>query len=223
MAELLKIEGSELDTEVDMSEYGFDSITLTEFANQINQEYGIELMPTIFFEHSTLDFFSKYLSKTYPKILSLKYKISGENNTALVKQETPEDKIDNTIKTISQQNRLSHINHQQSDTMLNKPEPVAIIGLSDRFPGSPDIDTFWKNLKDNRDLITEIPADRWDWQEYWRDASKEKNKTKAKWGGFINDIDKFDPLLKIVVIKMLVLKMVRLVKFYLVFILLKKI
>ena len=39
-----------------------------------------------------------------------------------------------------------------------------------------------------------MPSDRWDWQELYGDPQVEKGKTKSKWGGFIDDIDKFDPL-----------------------------
>ena len=66
--------------------------------------------------------------------------------------------------------------------------------MSCRFPGSPDPDRFWEHLKDNKDLISEVPSDRWDWQELYGDPQVEKGKTKSKWGGFIDDIDKFDPL-----------------------------
>jgi probable biosynthetic protein (TIGR04098 family) len=79
----------------------------------------------------------------------------------------------------------------------NKPEesdPVAIVGMSGRFPGSPDIAAFWKNIKENKDLISEIPPDRWDWRVYYGDNAPSSSKMKSKWGGFIEGISEFDPL-----------------------------
>ena len=52
---------------------------------------------------------------------------------------------------------------------------------------------FWKNLSEGTDCITEIPNDRWDHSLYY-DADKDKEgKTYGKWGGFLKDVDKFDP------------------------------
>ena len=42
------------------------------------------------------------------------------------------------------------------------------------------------------DLVTEVPADRWDWRKYYGDPAKEKNKTNSRWGAFIDDVDSFD-------------------------------
>ena len=66
--------------------------------------------------------------------------------------------------------------------------------MSGRFPGAPNVDVFWENIKDNKDLITEVPKNRWNWEEFYGDTNESDRKTTAKWGGFIDDIDKFDPL-----------------------------
>ena len=71
-------------------------------------------------------------------------------------------------------------------------EPVAIIGAEGLFPGSKDLNEFWDNLKEGRDLITEIPPDRWDWKEYYSEDRLAKNKSTSKCGGFIKEVDKFD-------------------------------
>ncbi|WOO37929.1 SDR family NAD(P)-dependent oxidoreductase [Anaerocolumna sp. AGMB13020] len=71
-------------------------------------------------------------------------------------------------------------------------EPIAIIGAEGIFPGSNDLNDFWDNLKEGRDLITEIPPDRWDWKEYYSEDRLAKNKATSKCGGFIKEVDKFD-------------------------------
>ena len=71
---------------------------------------------------------------------------------------------------------------------------VAIIGVSGRYPQAPDLARFWQNLSSGRNCATEIPADRWHWQDY-HDPEKGKAGTSyTRWGGFLDDIDKFDPL-----------------------------
>ena len=71
---------------------------------------------------------------------------------------------------------------------------VAIIGVSGRYPQAPDLESFWDNLTSGRSCASEVPADRWRWQDY-HDAEKGKaGKSYTRWAGFLDDIDKFDPL-----------------------------
>ncbi|WP_159992814.1 SDR family NAD(P)-dependent oxidoreductase [Roseomonas sp. 18066] len=73
--------------------------------------------------------------------------------------------------------------------VVDKDDPrIAVIGLSVRLPGAPDLDAFWDLLREGRSGISEIPAERWN----WRDNTDKKT---SRWGGFIADVDRFDPLL----------------------------
>ena len=69
---------------------------------------------------------------------------------------------------------------------------IAIIGMACRFPGANDYTQFWNNLIHQVNSIREIPRTRWDWREHYGNPQTEANKTNIKWGGFIDDIDKFD-------------------------------
>ncbi|MBV2240678.1 acyl carrier protein [Bacillus inaquosorum] len=53
VSQLIHVQMDELDAQTGLDEYGFDSITFSELANELNQRYQLELMPTIFFEHNT--------------------------------------------------------------------------------------------------------------------------------------------------------------------------
>lgn len=65
-------------------------------------------------------------------------------------------------------------------------ESVAIIGIGLRFPDADNVNEFWKNLVEGRDSIREIPEGRWS-----KDQLKD---TTVTYGGFVNDVDKFDPV-----------------------------
>ncbi|WP_039835549.1 type I polyketide synthase, partial [Paenibacillus sonchi] len=67
-----------------------------------------------------------------------------------------------------------------------------IVGMSGKLPGSATLNQFWQQIVAERDLITEIPADRWDWKQYYDETNEDPNKSVSKWGGFIPDVDKFD-------------------------------
>ncbi|MBF0224370.1 MAG: SDR family NAD(P)-dependent oxidoreductase [Desulfobacterales bacterium] len=71
---------------------------------------------------------------------------------------------------------------------------IAIIGISGRYPLSESIEEFWENLCSGKNCIQEIPKDRWNWEDYYDPDPSQEGKTYSKWGGFIKDADKFDPL-----------------------------
>ena len=61
---------------------------------------------------------------------------------------------------------------------------IAIIGVSGRYPGANNIQEFWKNLRNGKDCITEIPKERWDHSLYFDEDKNKVGKTYSKWGGF---------------------------------------
>ena len=69
---------------------------------------------------------------------------------------------------------------------------VAIVGVACRFPGARNYQQFWDNLANDRLSVSDIPMFRWEWETYWGDPKREVNKSDSKWGGFIEDVDKFD-------------------------------
>ncbi|MGK8557230.1 SDR family NAD(P)-dependent oxidoreductase [Nocardia gipuzkoensis] len=71
-------------------------------------------------------------------------------------------------------------------------DDIAVIGMAGRFPMAGDIEEFWANLVAGRDCIVEVPPQRWDHREYLSDDPDEPGTTYARWGGFIDDVDKFD-------------------------------
>lgn len=70
---------------------------------------------------------------------------------------------------------------------------IAVIGMGGRFPKAPDLETYWRNLLAGLDCITEIPPDRWDSRRFYHPDPTHPDTTYGLWGGFIDDVDKFDP------------------------------
>lgn len=65
-------------------------------------------------------------------------------------------------------------------------DATAIIGLSCRLPHAPDMDAFWRLLKNGEDAITEVPADRWD------ASAVGAEERRLRYGAFLEQIDQFD-------------------------------
>ncbi|OSC41362.1 type I polyketide synthase [Mycobacterium decipiens] len=72
-------------------------------------------------------------------------------------------------------------------------EPIAIVAVACRFPGSPDPDAFWEVLSGGVDAIREVPEDRFDIDEYYDPDQETPGKTYTRCGGFLDEIDGFDP------------------------------
>lgn len=71
-------------------------------------------------------------------------------------------------------------------------EPIAIIGMSCRFPGARNVEQFWQLLEGGVDAIGEIPPDRWDVEAFYDPEPSVPGKMSTRWGGFLPDIDQFD-------------------------------
>lgn len=71
---------------------------------------------------------------------------------------------------------------------------IAITGIGCRFPGGADgPGAFWRLLCDRVDAIREVPEDRWNVSSYYDPAPGLKGKSIARWGGFVDGIERFDP------------------------------
>ncbi len=72
-------------------------------------------------------------------------------------------------------------------------EPIAVIGMGCRFPGGAnDPESLWRMLCDGVDAIREVPADRWDIEEFFDPNPDAPGKMSTRWAGFLDEVDKFD-------------------------------
>ncbi|MEN0066478.1 MAG: SDR family NAD(P)-dependent oxidoreductase [Myxococcota bacterium] len=63
-------------------------------------------------------------------------------------------------------------------------DPIALVGAACRFPGAPDLNTFWTLVAEGRDATREVDADRW----------PETRRPPIARGGFLETIADFDAL-----------------------------
>jgi microcystin synthetase protein McyG len=72
-------------------------------------------------------------------------------------------------------------------------EPIAVIGIGCRLPGASDPDAFWDMLENGREGIREVPAARWPINDYFDSDPDAPGKMSTRMGGFLDQIDRFDP------------------------------
>jgi len=198
-AEIIKIDAQKIDINGSFGEFGFDSISMKEFSDKISETFGIEIQPTVFYTKSNIKSLSEYIASDFENEASIYYKTKSEGSIARPGR-TAAEKIRNMadgteLKPLAQKYGIisGEAGHWSAYAGRSQNEPVAIIGMYGTFPQSENLEEFWRNLDEGKDLITEVPIERWDWRDFHSDYVDGKLKSKSKWGGFIPDVDKFDP------------------------------
>jgi acyl transferase domain-containing protein/tryptophanase len=211
VVEFLKLDAGDMSTDKVLLDLGFDSIGLTTFANAINEKYQLDITPVLFFDYPTVEEIAKYLSVERESEIRRFYRGSGAAATTTAAAPAPQPRALTGGAERPEEARFE-IRKGWDPAALDREatppasgggfsaelrfvnQPIAIVGMSGVMPQSEDLEEFWENLKNSKDLITVIPPDRWRWEDYYGDPLKEVNKSNSKWGGFIKDVDKFDPL-----------------------------
>ena len=190
-AEVQKMDESKIKLGSQLSAYGFDSISFAKFANHMNREYDLGWIPTVFFEYPTLEQLAVYLEESPSDTIRERYQAETAGNSKLEPVQLPEAKV---VKSRAAKPKLQK--RFAGQVAMHRPAQgtpkVAIIGMSGRFPGSNNLDDFWQHLAANDDLISKVPAQRWDSQQYAQLGSTLDFELLSSFGGYIDGIDHFD-------------------------------
>jgi acyl transferase domain-containing protein/tryptophanase/NADP-dependent 3-hydroxy acid dehydrogenase YdfG len=206
--QFLKLDASDMSNDKILLDLGFDSIGLTTFANTINEKYQLDIAPVLFFDYPSVGEIAKYLSVERESEIRRCYGGSattmGAPSRATQRNAHTEDKTHaETTMEIKKGWDPAALDREatlQLSAGSFSPEtrfvsmPIAIVGISGVMPQSEDLEEFWENLRNSKDMTSVIPPDRWRWEDYYGDPLKEINKSNSKWGGFMKEVDKFDPL-----------------------------
>lgn len=154
------------------SELGLDSAALLRVVTALERRLDVTLPPTLLFEHSSVDRLAAWLRTRLP--------VAGTTTVGAPARTNPADLA------------RPDAGHTREREVAGT--DVAVIGMSGRYPGAANVDEFWRNLRDGRDGVTEIPAHRWDWRDRFDERPGLLGRNYCKWGGFIDDAECFDPL-----------------------------
>lgn len=201
--ELFGIPINKIDETISLEEYGIDSMMVNEFNEQLAKIVpGLSM--TVLFEYRNLKELTNMLVREYSNQL--------EGRFMTDKKENPKDKLEE-IQTKTNINykdcgkidsqvkwkKLYPIQNSKVDTITKLPveeQDFAIIGLSGKYPQAETPYELYRNCYEKKDCIQEIPKERWDYHNYFDpDYDNVKaGKMYGVWGGFLNNVDKFDPL-----------------------------
>lgn len=183
LAEYCRLDPHRIRTRIPLQDYGIDSVLISKMNDRLETDFG-PLPSTLFFEFQTVRDLAGYLAEQHaPRlaVLTAGRPRTGSNpeatRTVAADHPTPEGAPEPTELAT----------HDADDS-----DDIAVIGMAGKFPMAGDIEEFWTNLVAGRDCIVEVPPQRWAHSEYLSDDPDEPGTTYARWGGFLDDVDKFD-------------------------------
>jgi acyl transferase domain-containing protein/tryptophanase/SAM-dependent methyltransferase len=197
VGETLKIPTRKIDSSAPLEEYGIDSILVIQLTNDLSKVLK-NVSSTLFFEHQTIDELVEHFIKTEKDSLIALLGLENQNAQQImpgrdeISAEVPPNRSRGSLKKSRRFLSVSpEIEEQKS-----QPAPIqdiAIIGLAGRYPQANNMQEFWQIFRDGKDCVTEIPQKRWDYRKHYDSDKGKSGKSYCKWGGFIDDVDKFDP------------------------------
>lgn len=173
-----------LHADTGFDELGINSLVIANMTNRLEKIFG-ELPKTLFFEYQTIEQLAEYFEKNHADALAgmqADDPVKQDQRYASMSTTTPECTVN--VETIPQDT-------DNEDRV--KSTDIAIIGMAGRYPQANNLEEFWEVLSGAKDCIVEIPITRWNHSAYYDPEKGKPGKTYAKWGGFIDGVDEFDP------------------------------
>jgi polyketide synthase PksN len=194
LAVVVKAVVSNIDSHSTFEQCGMDSVMMMELRDSLSKELGA-LPKTVLFEHDTPARLARYLLVNCEDALRGRVGDSSRAASANVTHASPEILGPQQVAAASRPQPLpqlavrASLNKsavQASSVPASREEGVAIIGIAGQFPQAANLSEFWSNVQSARDCLTDIPPGRWD---------ARNGDMGCRRGGFLPDIDQFDPAL----------------------------
>ncbi|WP_149551169.1 SDR family NAD(P)-dependent oxidoreductase [Streptomyces marokkonensis] len=198
VARTLLIPAGSIDAREQLSAYGIDSILILQLLTGLKKDLG-ETSSTLFFEYRTIEALTEYFVTERGEAVARALGVgsgpaAGQGTPAAV----PRAAVPDPQAPAGPAPTPGPGRAQARPT----PRPactggVAIVGMSARFPQAETLDAFWSVLREGRNTVTEIPADRWALDGFYEPDKEEavaKGRSYSKWGAFLDGFADFDPL-----------------------------
>jgi len=193
VGQTLRVSPQQLRENESLESYGIDSILVGNLRSQLAEIFP-DVSATLFFERRTVAALAHYFIEN--QTAAVRRWVGIEETTPIANP--PEPATDRSVPQMHTRRRkhtdIGRWMVRRADAISQQPAAIAIIGLSGRYPQARNVAEFWTNLKNGRHCVTEIPAQRWDWRQYYAQEKGILGKSYSKWGGFLDGIDEFDPL-----------------------------
>ncbi|EJQ37438.1 hypothetical protein IEE_05224 [Bacillus cereus BAG5X1-1] len=190
LSNTLKLDPSKLDSNTSFDELGLDSIMITHISKTLESTFR-QIPATIFFTYKNIHSLTQYFMQEHYEEVKLLFQ---EPNSEGVSQSETLESV-HKINEVQGIRKINKTNIETSEEDEESQDWIAVIGMSGQYPEADNLQEFWGNLTHGKDSIVEIPKERWDYKKY-QTSDNMPGKTGgmySKWGGFLADVDKFDP------------------------------
>lgn len=193
VADVLGVLPDDINQDEHLSDYGFDSITVVELTNRVNATLDTTLNPADMYGFRDIAALVRALAEETSQAPAHTTSERTPPATGQIGLHQPTGDHDQTRTAAASAPVPALTEAPKSPAQGEGEEPVAIVGMAGAFPGSPDLASYWGNLLAGRDLVGEIPTERFDWREIYGDPVNDPGKVPSRWGGFLAGVDEFDP------------------------------
>ena len=176
------LNGDQLAPSATYDRMGIRSLGMIELIGDLEQTFGT-LPKTLLFEYPNLEKLARYFETHHADVWR-----HADGRTRPIAEAAPNSEPSRGQTAAHVSASIPAVKHAES-----QPVDIAIVGLAGGYPKAATLEEFWQNLCAGRDCIDEVPTDRWSWRDYY-EPQVASDRAYSKWGGFIDDVDKFDPL-----------------------------
>lgn len=200
IGQILEVEPDSIDVSEELEMYGMDSILIIQLTDELNKVMEEHVSSVLFFEYSTIaslvEYFITNRYQALMKMLGEKVESDSEESTDPIATVNVLEEVIPYTSTVTTEPVVEPDTESITSTAStdSRQQDIAIIGLAGRYAQADDMDEFWNQLQQGKSAITEIPTERWQWQNHYRSEKGQTGFSYSKWGGFIKGIDTFDPL-----------------------------
>lgn len=164
IGEELRISIRHLDTGMNFTELGLNSVGATRVVADIGGKLDIELYPTLIFEYQTPEALASHIAEQLTQE-SAAYAATALETAGAAVEPSPEERQD-----------------------------IAIIGMGLRIPGANSLEEYWELLYSGRSAIREVAPGRWSDDKHVNADAGVLHTSYIGKGGFIDAPYDFDPL-----------------------------
>jgi 3-oxoacyl-(acyl-carrier-protein) synthase/aryl carrier-like protein len=189
VSDLLKLEPKDLEGDVNLADYGLDSIQMMSLLNILEETYQTTFDPNTIVMYPTLGQLAAHLAQE-----GIQPRGGGAEQARHALRPTSDQEASAALTSVPAPGRQGEkVSRRSRFSQAAGGEGVAIIGYAARFPGAPDSERYWQLLRDAQAAISTVPRTRWRLPEFYDPRKDQPNKSYSKYGAFLAGIANFAP------------------------------
>ncbi len=162
IAEVLSIDASDIQRDEAIAELGFDSLLFTSLTVKVREHFKIKLNIQAFIDYPTVEAFVRFVqSRNYQEMREMyqekidEWKMSSAEESEGGNVSVDSTDFDDTIE------KMTVIRPKRKKTPMKVcASDIAVVGMSGMFAQSNDVQEFYENLLEGKQLFTEYPRNR---------------------------------------------------------------